>query len=314
MRSLIVPCAGKRKINDIPLFLNCYPDGKIVGAKAIEGAFPEKYDRVIFTILQEDEEKFNAIERLRTETESLNPEFVILKEETSGPADTIYQTIIEAKIKGEFAVRDSHAFLKLKDDCHGNFVAGLDLTQYNKTIDNLRSKSFISVNEQGRILDIVEKHFSSDIISAGMYGFKSVEDFLSAYKRLKDDSYSIDKLYLSHIISYLIGYKERIFHCIEVDDFEDWATVSAWNAVQNNHSLNFLNLDEVRVDDEIKKLLLGMNEIGKEFIGFTNNSDCDEYSGLLESGIIKAVISNCSKTTKINIINSVKQLENISIL
>ena len=77
MKTLIVPCAGDRKINDIPLFLNKYPDGTLLGIKAIEGIYPEKYDRIIYVILEDIEEKYNATKILKSLLK--NVEVVVLK-------------------------------------------------------------------------------------------------------------------------------------------------------------------------------------------------------------------------------------------
>ena len=65
MKTLIVPCVGNRKINDIPLFLNKYPDGKLMAIKSIEGIYPEEYDRIIYVVLKDIEEKYNVTEILK---------------------------------------------------------------------------------------------------------------------------------------------------------------------------------------------------------------------------------------------------------
>ena len=311
MHTLIVPCAGTRKIDNNPLFLSYYPDNRLLALKAIEGVYPENYDRIIFTILKDTNEKYNACEIIKNENKGkYNIDFVVLDKQTNGPAETVYQTIKKAGIDGEFAVRDSHAYLSVKKGYVGNFVAGLDLTKYEKTIDNLRSKSFITINEQGQILDVVEKHFCSDVISAGFYGFKSTEDFKTAYEHLCDPNYDIQKLYLSHIISYLIGYSQRVFHRAKIVDFEDWSTSTAWQMVQKRNSLCLLDLDSIDFNTENVEKLANLSRTGTVFIGYS----CKDIS-LAEVDMpgvnLVSVVPNCPKTTSKKVIESKKDIDKL---
>lgn len=309
MRTLIVPCAGSRMIDNLPLFLNLYPDGQLLALKTIEGVYPKNYDKIIYTVLKDTNEKYDACKTIEKANDGrYNIEFVVLDKPTTGPAETVYQTIIRVGICGEFAVRDSHAFLRVKKDYVGNFVAGLDLTKYEKTIDNLRSKSFIKINEQGQILDIVEKHFCSDVVSAGFYGFRSTDDFKNAYEHLCDKNYGIEKLYLSHIISYLIGYSQRVFHRAKVIDFEDWSTRSAWQKVQKQNSLCLLNLDSIVFNSEIEEQLVKLSNEGMSFIGYSSKNINVANIKLSAVNLI-AVVPNCPKTKSKFIIDNVADIE-----
>ena len=311
MRTLIVPCAGTRKIEDRPLFLAHYPDNQLLSIKAIEGVYPENYDRIIFTVLRNDEDRFDACQIIKNENKNrYNIEFVVLDTQTSGPAETVYKTIKRAGIKGEFAVRDSHAYLCVKKDYIGNFVAGLDLTKYEKTIDNLRSKSFITINEQGQILDIVEKHFCSDVISAGFYGFKSTEDFKNAYEHLCDPNYGIQRLYISHVISYLIGYSQRIFHRAKVTEFEDWSTNSAWQKIQKQKSLCLLDMDIVDFNTDNVKKLINLSNVGMAFIGYSRKEV--SFADMKIPGVnLLSIVSNCPNTNSKVIISSIEDIDSM---
>lgn len=311
MRTLIVPCAGSRKIDNMPLFLDYHPDNNLLALKAIEGVYPENYDKIIFTVLKDIDREFGAREIIKRENKNrYNIDFVVLNNPTSGPAETVYRTIEEAKIEGEFAVRDSHAYLSIKKDYVGNFVAGLDLTKYEKTIDNLRSKSFIKINEQGQILDVVEKHFCSDVISAGFYGFKSTEDFQNAYVHLCDLNYGIQKLYLSHVISYLIGYSQRVFHRAKVVDFEDWSTKTAWQKVQRKNSLCILDLDSIKFDQDLKTKLLLLNNIGMKFIGYSSQTVSPSDLDIPGKDLV-TIIPNCPRTKSKVIINKKADIDKL---
>lgn len=310
MRTLIIPCAGSHEIDGKPLFLNRHPDGNIIAKKSICGIFLENYDRVIFTILKETDEKYNAATILKENI--ANSEVVILERKTSGPAESIYRTLEEANIVGEFAVRDSHAYIKLEKDYSGNFITGLNLTEFEKTIDNLRSKSFIVLNEQNQILDVVEKHFCSDVISVGFYGFKNAQDFRMAFEHLRDPNYHINKLYLSHIISYLIGYKQRIFHAVMTSEFEDWSTKVAWQKNQKKFGLCFMSLDNIELNKELIEKIKMLNQSGNSFIMYSSrNTDLEQLGQQLKGAIIVGLVNNCPNTKFKVFLDKAEDIENL---
>lgn len=318
MRTLIVPCAGNHKVEGVPLYLNRHPDGEILAVKSIMGIYPQDYDRIIYTILQEDDEKYNASEIIKNEcNERFNIEVVILPQKTNGPAETVYKTLIIAGINGEFVVRDSHVYIEVENEKYSNFVAGLDLTECKKTIDDLKSRSFIILNEQKKILDIVEKHFCSDVISLGLYGFNSADEFIVAYKHLCESLYPISKLYLSHIISYLIGYRECVFHSIKITKFEDWSTNVAWKKVQKRYATCFLDLDgicnsELSINEKAEHRLISLSEEGVSFVVFTSKlideNSIKEY--FQSKGIrIISVVTGCTNSSVRKILSNNDSIE-----
>lgn len=286
MKTLIVPCAGNRKINDIPLFLNKYSDGKLLAIKSIEGIYPEKYDRIIYVVLKEVEEKYNVTETL---TKLLNNiEVIVLDDITTGPAETVYQTLKKANISGEFVVRDSHAYVKINEKMSGNFIGGLDLLEYDKTVDNLRYKSFIKLNEQNQVLDIVEKQFCSNTISVGIYGFSSAIEYINTYEHLINSKYPIEKIYLSHIISYLIGYNAKIFSCVNVVEYEDWSTLNMWKLRQ----LIMVDLDGTLLDTRKVNYLAYKDAVNKYGYDLEYDYYCKECNGKYYMEFLPQITTN----------------------
>ena len=301
MKTLIVPCAGNRRINNIPLFLNRHPDGSLLAIKCIEGIYPEEYDRIIYVILADVEKKFHVTNILNKLIK--NVEVVVLENVTNGPAETVYQALKKANVNGEFVVRDSHAYVKMKEKMEGNFIAGLDLLEYKYAIDNLREKSFISLNEQNQVLDIVEKQFCSNTISVGVYGFASSEKYIDTYKHLVDSRYPIERLYLSHIISYMIGYDSKIFRCVDVTEYEDWSTLNMWNLIQKKKSTLFLDFDvlcnnKIPIDDNILNKLSKLCKQGAKINLFTHLKEFDSKQILdyfeKNNVSINNIIKNCN--------------------
>ncbi len=309
MRTLIIPCAGKHRINGKPLFLARHPqDGQPILRKAIEGVFASSYDRILVVLLASDVKKYHLNLMVSDELKQGLPlEMVVLEHDTDGPADTVFEALRKANVSGEFAVKDVHTFVKLSAPATGNMIAGLDLTTYAGTIENLRAKSFIVTNEQGQVLDVIEKRFRSDIISVGFYGFRRAEDFVLAYQHLKNPDYPISKLYLSHVISYLIGYKNRIFQCQMAQQFEDWSTTKAWEDVSKRYATYILDLDRLFPEKRgtsgsvHRKLvrLARLGSLGARFICLTQEESFAHFATVIdkESPLTPYIIGktvNCS--------------------
>ena len=199
----------------------------------LSGIFPESYGRIIYAVTADMEEKFSVSSAIAQSVPSA--EVVVLSEKTSGAADTVCRTIRYAGISGGIAVKDSHSRIALSSPIEGNAIAGLDLMQTDIPVANLRSKSFIVLNEQDNVCDIAEKRLRSDVISAGMYSFRDAEDFVSAFVRLSDPDYPAGRLYVSHIISYLVGRRDFVFSCSKAEAFEEWADQTAWQKLRRGH-------------------------------------------------------------------------------
>lgn len=268
MRTLIIPCGGNTYIDGKPQYLNRHPNGKLLIERCMEGICPESFDRIIAVILRQDADAYEADRLLLEEFSDKYPfEVVILPQRTSGPADTVYYGITQGHIQGSIIVKDVDNYVKIPTDkiATDNFVAGLDLNHWDRDIHNLRNKSFLILNEQGNLLDVIEKQFKSDVISLGLYGFKSAEDFISAYTKLNDSGYPIDRLYLSHVISYLIGYSGKIFQYVPATAFENWSDDRHWKDLQADYALRFLNLD----NEWDRQKLLSLQQHGATFVGFS---------------------------------------------
>lgn len=322
MKNLLVLCGDNCMVNGKPLMTLQYPDGKIIAEKAIEGIFPETYDRVLFAIPASAEETYGVGSGIMKSLRTRYPvEIVALHEHTNNPAETAYRTIQMANVEGEIAIKDSNNYILLERACNGNFIAGLDLIQYRRPIDYLRSKSFILINEQYQVLDIVEKHLRSDMISCGLYGFKSVNNFVRAYEKLEVAHGSIKKLYISHIISYLIGYSRDIFYVAQVLDFEDWKTPYAWSLVQQRHRICFINLSMLSIngdapDEEVIKIMQKMSQNGNVFVGYLRE-ECNQNEILqyMKAQGVKmlSIATGCGYSNAIRVINEKIELKRLAV-
>lgn len=318
MNTLIVPCLGRRIADGIPQYLHRHPKGKLLVERSIEGVFSAVYDRVLIVLLESDVRDYHADMVITTELKRYPIEIVTIENMTAGPAETVYIAIKKANVSGSVVVKDVDNYLKVENVPQGNFVAGLDLNTWERDIHNLRNKSFLILNEQGNLLDIIEKKVRSDVICLGLYGFKKVEDFIKAYERLNDASYPISKLYISHVISYLIGYSGRVFHYVIASEYENWGDERLWKDMQRDYTLFFIDLDNIlgtegELSDQNKKKLSVLQRRGASFIGYTVE---DEDYKILALKVLKEaglrfikIIYGCPYSEKKEIIASEIELE-----
>lgn len=319
MSTLIVPCMGRKQANGIPQYLNRHPNGKLLIERSIEGVYTDRYEKVLIVLPTEDEEKFHSKSIIYHEVKSYPIEIVTLDEMTSGPAETVYEALIRTNITGSVVVKDADNYLRTEKVPQGNFVAGLDLNIWERDVHNLRNKSFLILNEQGNLLDIIEKQVRSDIICLGLYGFKKAEDFVKAYERLNDEGYPISRLYISHVISYLIGYSGRVFHYVSALEYENWGDERLWKDMQRDYTMYFIDLDNIlgsdgTLSENNKNKLLVLQSRGASFVGYTVEDEDYKISALKalqEAGLkfIK-IVYGCPYSERREIIATDEDLEN----
>ena len=122
-------------------------------------------------------------------------------------------------------------------------------------------------------------------------------------------NYPIDKLYISNIISFLIGYGQRIFHCVPVNKHEDWGSIETWNYLQRKFATCIVDADkmigEVLSEDSVGKLSESILKSGGYDISYVimtvNNSiNLEDVKQRLKENNIKCigVVSGISHSVK----------------
>lgn len=243
MTTLIIPCAGHstRFPNVRPKWLFTHPDGSLMVEKAISGLNIDSFDRIIITVTREHCEKFE-IELITKQLFEDKVELCILDDFTKSQSETVFRTIEEKNIVGSIVIKDSDNYIACPENSYNNFVVGVDLKEF-KDVSKIAEKSFIIANEQNLLNNIVEKQIVSDIICVGVYGFESVEIFKEAYNSISKDYDG--ELYLSHIISYLINFKNEVFEYVKAFEYEDWGTFEDWQNSTSGFATYFVDIDGV---------------------------------------------------------------------
>jgi hypothetical protein len=233
---LIIPAAGKssRYPNMKPKWMLTHPSGKLMIEKVIDGLEINNYEKIYFTVLKEHCVEYEADFILKQAFPDDIFEVVIIESPTSSSPETVYQCVKLKNIKGNIVVKDCDCLVKYSVPNAINFVVGLPLTK-KPDIKNIQQKSFIIVNQDDIVQEIVEKKVVSDNICLGVYGM-NVDDMIASYEKLLN--VLPQEMYFSHIISDLIDTSNKIFKAIEAEDFIDWGTKEEWfssNTIKNTY-------------------------------------------------------------------------------
>lgn len=247
MNTLIIPCAGRssRFPNMKPKWMLTHPDGKLMIEKSLEGLQLDLFDRIIITIVKPHDDKYEA--KLILEQVFVNQpkiEICVLDDFTSSASETIFLTLQKMKVRGAFVIKDSDNRVEFQMPIPiKNAIVGYDLS-IHRDISNIPGKSFLIVNEQNIIEDIIEKQIVSKFICLGVYIFESAENFQTAYTELLKKNVS-GEMFISHVISYMLTKNDIIFTAIMADGYEDWGTLYEWKEMQKRHRTYFIDVDGV---------------------------------------------------------------------
>lgn len=229
---IIVPAAGlsTRFPNMEPKYL--LKDN--VGNYMVDNALYPYYGRgdIYVGILKEHDEKYGASDVLINKIPALMNEnvphitAVILPEKTKGPADTVYQVLKftdDFTDDGAFLVKDCDSYF----DHHivkGNYIC-VSRIQDHDVLRRLSAKSFVQVNDQGLVTDIIEKKVVSDTFCVGGYKFARRSEYMEAYEAIKN---STEEIFVSHVIQYMISQGKQ-FTVQPVSEYVDVGTIDEWN-------------------------------------------------------------------------------------
>ena len=239
---LLVPCAGEssRFITQRPKYLLTMPDGRLMIEVVIE-PFKEKFQRLLFAVLKEHDEKFdskNVLKKIFPESEVL-----VIDELTKGQADTVFKMIEYFEVKDSFLIKDSDSYFEtlINYESNKNYISVCDARKVPHI--KLHNKSFAEISEQNYIIRTSEKEIISGQFSCGGYFFSNSQEYITNYKKYEDMSI-IGEYFISNIIDVMID-SEIVFQPMECTNFEDWGTYEDWIAYRKTKSTYFFDIDGV---------------------------------------------------------------------
>jgi len=284
---IIVPAAGlSTRFPDMkPKYLLYDYRGEMMLMNALR-KYRELGMKITIGILKEHQDKYAVIEQIQHECPD-NVNFVVIDKPTRGPADTVYRILAESGVEGEFMVKDCDSFFD-HENTSGNYICVSNISEH-EILKKLASKSFVIVNEQDIVTNIIEKQVVSDTFCVGGYKFESAEQYKSAFEYV---SQMDGEIFVSDIIGRMLD-QGHIFTKRSVTNYVDVGTANDWFEY-NDKPVIFCDIDgtivkaQSRLDLESKcpevplqnnvKRLLQLQESGAQFI-FTSARE-NEYTSL----------------------------------
>jgi len=209
--------------------------------EAISGLNLDFFDMIYFIALQEHEEKYQFSDGFIKELEQLGiaekSNIAYLSEQTSSQSETVYRLIKDRGLSGFFFVKDSDNYYECEISETNNQVAYFDLN--NEDNINARNKSYVQLDVNGILTNIVEKNVISSTFSCGGYGFSDTEDFCKSFEKLQGME---GECYISNII-YDLMLSGSKFYGLGVTSYKDWGTLDVWKEYKKDYKTLFIDID-----------------------------------------------------------------------
>ena len=225
--TLIVPMVSVKSKDTVPLeFKYDNNTGQINCIKALEGIDLSMFTKIYFVMLYEHELKYHIAEKItvarKFNKKLLDTEviFKFLDIPTSSQAETIYNTIVEYNIEGPIFIKDADNTCTCEGQIKGNTVLVYPLE--NTPIVDPQHKSYVNVDDQNFVVNIIEKRVVSNLFNCGGYSFIDAALFKTAYEALLGYEDIANHMYISHIIYWLILNKKVKFRPVEATYYEDF--------------------------------------------------------------------------------------------
>ena len=235
--TLIVPMinTSKRYESSVPIefqYDNEY--NKMNCIKSIEGINTDLFSSIYFVILEKHERLYHISSKIALDINNgtlkgIKYEFIFLKHPTSSQAETIYTAVTSCNITGPIFINDTDNMCICDVNKIGNFVLVYPLEK-TKIVDP-QHKSYVNVDDQNFIINIIEKRIVSSYFNCGGYCFRSAEEFKNAYEALLKYEDITSHMYISHIIYWMMLNKKIRFRPIEATYYDDFELKNIINEV-----------------------------------------------------------------------------------
>ena len=228
-----------------PKYLLTTYDKKLMIEKSIE-PYLGKY-KIHIGILKQHDDQY-GIKELFDNLFGDKVNTIILSNPTRGPADTVYQmiqqSIINYDITTSILIKDCDSFFDHSfDESNTIFV---DKLSNNPTIRNASNKSYVNINDQMIVSNIIEKKITSDWFCVGGYKINSIFDYCNSFEKIASSTTS--ELYVSSVIEHMLAHKS-IFVAKEVSNWADVGTKDDWYKFNNKKTI-FCDIDGTIIENQ----------------------------------------------------------------
>jgi hypothetical protein len=213
---------------------------RLMVTEAISGLNLDFFDNIYFLCLQEHEDKYSFMKGFVAELDDAGlrakSNIVLLPEQTDSQSETVYTFLSGYDLDGFVFIKDSDGFYRC-DVEERNQVAYFDLNDMDDI--NARTKSYVDLDVNDVVTNIVEKKVISSTFSSGGYGFADAKEFCKTFEKLQDMD---GECYISHIIFEMM-LSGSTFYGTKTTDFKDWGTLDAWNKYKSQYKCLFVDID-----------------------------------------------------------------------
>lgn len=220
--TLIVPIAADtdKMGTEMPYLFGLDSNGLMYCVKSIMGLPLEAFSDIYFTILHKHNLRYKLLEMMQIQFERLGIAHKIhvyeLWESTSSQPETLYHTVVGNHITGAVLFKDGDSYFTTEVYPENMlYIFPLDGLQ----VVNPQNKSYVTIDEQYYITNIIEKKIVSRFFCAGGYSIEDVQDFVLEYEKLS----TLPQLHLSHIV-YSLLLQQAHFRPQIVKNYQDWGT------------------------------------------------------------------------------------------
>jgi len=213
---------------------------RMMVTEAISGLNLDFFDNIYFICLQQHEDKYSFMKGFVAELDDAGlrakSNIVLLPEQTDSQSETVYTFLSGYDLDGFIFIKDSDGFYRC-DVEERNQVAYFDLNDMDDI--NARTKSYVDLDVNDVVTNIVEKKVISSTFSSGGYGFADAKQFCKTFEKLQDMD---GECYISHIIFEMM-LSGSTFYGTKTTDFKDWGTLDAWNKYKSQYKCLFVDID-----------------------------------------------------------------------
>ncbi|MBV9990866.1 MAG: hypothetical protein JOZ72_06180 [Alphaproteobacteria bacterium] len=241
-RTLLLPCAGRstRYPGVRPKWMLTLPEGGLALSRAAASVPRGAYGRIVAAVRAEHDELYGAADLLKRTFGEID--VVVFDRDTNGPADTVAQMIRKARIGGAIAIKDADSFFDAGPLPSSSFVALSDVRR-SPEMSNVGGKSFAVVNENGLVVEMIEKSLASNYVSVGLYGFEDAGAFLDTFGAVAAANEG-GEIFVSQVMNRAIAGGEVILPHF-VSNFIDVGTLPDWRRYVRARGSVLADLDGV---------------------------------------------------------------------
>lgn len=212
--NLIVPMVTNQ-LKGFPIEYQYNNEGVIKCVEAISGLPLKQFTDIYFIISKQADVDWHLETKIRWDlckllhkdklSSNTDIKFIKLEDQTKSQVETIYNAVTHSHIEGSIFIKDADNSFTLNkiQSCNSVCIYSIE----DCTVFEPQHKSYVSIDDNMLITNIIEKRVVSKYFNCGGYSFKDVNYFIEAYDHFKD----YDHVYLSHLIYYLMLVKKILF-------------------------------------------------------------------------------------------------------